>query len=71
MKEQIRQIIVNEDIKNPLSDQEIAKLVGVRRELVTLARKEMGILNSRARREQILAQRMKEILDSHETVSGA
>ncbi len=69
MKEQIRQIIANEDIKNPLSDQEIAKLVGVRRELVTLARKEMGILNSRARRERILARRMKEILDDHDSVS--
>lgn len=69
MKEQIRQIIANEDIKNPLSDQEIAKLVGARRELVTLARKEMGILNSRARREQILARRMKEILVSHDTIS--
>lgn len=69
MKEQIRQIIANEDIKNPLSDQEIAKMVGARREVVTLMRKEMGILNSRARRERILARRMKEILEANEGIS--
>jgi transcriptional regulator with AAA-type ATPase domain/transcriptional regulatory protein LevR/mannitol/fructose-specific phosphotransferase system IIA component (Ntr-type) len=69
MKEQIRQIIATEDMKNPLSDQAIAKLLGVRRELVTLTRKEMGVLNSRARRERILAKRMTEIIRENESLS--
>lgn len=69
MKEQIRQIIANEDVKNPLSDQEIAKQLGVRREVVTLTRKEMGVLNSRARRERILAKRMTEIMKKNEGLS--
>ena len=55
MKENLISLIQSEDPKNPYTDSIIAEVLHVRRDRVTLLRKEIGIPDSRERRKEILA----------------
>lgn len=67
--ETIYEIIRKEDCKNPLTDAEIGKLLGIRREQVILLRTQAGIADSRERRKKTMEQDAVEILSRNENVS--
>lgn len=69
MEERLIELINNEDDKNPYTDAKLAKLLNLRRELVTLSRQRLGIPDSRERRKEILLRTMKEILESARDIS--
>ncbi len=62
MIDQIRNCIQNEDKKNPLTDEQIAGKLGMKREQVTTLRKKNGIPDSRERRKPHLMQYLGELL---------
>lgn len=62
MKNKLAEIIKNEDPKNPYTDELLASLLHIRRDRVTLLRKEMGIADSRERRRPALMKEIREIL---------
>lgn len=57
----VKEIIYNEDFKNPLSDEEIAQKLSILRETVTNCRHELNIPNSRERRKPALIEAIKSI----------
>lgn len=59
----IKKIIKEEDLKNPYTDVEIAKLTNSSRSEVTLIRSQLEIEDSRKRRKPLLVKSIKEILD--------
>lgn len=62
MQERVRQIIAQENRKNPLTDEQIARQLGLRRDEVTLLRHHLNIPDSRKRRQALLLRDMKELL---------
>lgn len=62
MIDKIRNCINNEDRKNPLTDEQIAGKLGVKREQVTILRKKEKIPDSRERRRPYLMQYLGELL---------
>lgn len=62
-------IINTENKKNPLTDVEIAKFLGVARESITNLRKELNIANSRQRRYPYLKVATSAILKKNENIS--
>ncbi len=62
-------IINTENKKNPLTDVEIAKFLGVARESVTNLRKELNITNSRQRRYPYLKVAMSSILKKNRNIA--
>jgi len=69
MLQKIKELIKNEDKKNPLTDQEIAKQLKVRREQITSIRLERGIPDSRERRKPFIMKDMTRILKSDPGIS--
>ncbi|MDF2882657.1 MAG: system transcriptional activator [Clostridiaceae bacterium] len=57
----VKEVISNEDFKNPLSDEEIAQKLSILRETVTNCRHELNIPNSRERRKPALIEAIKSI----------
>lgn len=62
MEERIRHIIEYEDKKAPLTDEQIARQLGVRRDEVTLLRHKLQIPDSRKRRQPLLLKEMEHLL---------
>lgn len=69
MIDKIKELIEKEDKKNPLTDEELAKLLNIKREQITVLRNEEGILDSRERRRPILIKHLKEILLNNPGIS--
>ena len=57
----VKEVILSEDFKNPLSDEEIAQKLSILRETVTNCRHELSIPNSRERRKPALIEAIKSI----------
>jgi transcriptional regulator with AAA-type ATPase domain/transcriptional regulatory protein LevR len=57
----VKEVIYNEDFRNPLSDEEIAQKLSILRETVTNCRHELNIPNSRERRKPALIEAIKSI----------
>lgn len=55
MEFEMKQLISREDKRNPLTDQQLAERLSARREEVTLLRNQLGIPDSRVRRQEQLA----------------
>lgn len=70
MKDKLIRLIEEEDKKNPLTDGEVAKLLKVRREEVTLLRKELNIPDSRERRKPLLIKAINSILMSEPDITN-
>ncbi|SKC88093.1 sigma 54-interacting transcriptional regulator [Maledivibacter halophilus] len=70
MKVHLMKLIESEDKKKPYTDDQLAKILGVRRDLVTVLRGELNILNSRERCKDFLAQEIKEIVSQNPKISG-
>jgi len=62
MQERVRQIIAQEDKKNPMTDEQIARQLGLRRDEVTLLRHQLNIPDSRKRRQALLLRDLEELL---------
>ncbi|MBS4535087.1 sigma 54-interacting transcriptional regulator [Clostridium sp. D2Q-14] len=69
MEERVIQLIKNEDKKNPLSDEQIAKKLSIFRENVTTIRNKYNIQNSRERRNRLLVQDIKKLIEEHGDLS--
>ncbi|MCV2272649.1 hypothetical protein OCS97_016440 [Clostridioides difficile] len=54
MRQRIKNLIENEDKKNPLTDEAISSRLNIRREDVTFLRNELKIEDSRQRRKVVL-----------------
>lgn len=57
-----KNLIENEDKKNPLTDEAISSRLNIRREDVTFLRNELKIEDSRQRRKVVLIKAIKDIL---------
>ncbi|TYP56765.1 sigma 54-interacting transcriptional regulator [Thermosediminibacter litoriperuensis] len=60
MKERLMELIKNEDKKNPYTDEQLAAMLGARRDEVTILRGELKIPDSRERRKPHLLKAMEE-----------
>lgn len=69
MLQKIKELIENEDKKNPLTDQEIAEQLKVRREQITSIRLENDIPDSRERRKPFIVKDLSQILKSDPDIS--
>ena len=69
MEDKLIELINNEDDKNPYTDSELARLLKLRREFVTISRQKLGIPDSRERRRIILLNTLKEVLKGNERIS--
>lgn len=69
MKDKIVSLINREDKKKPYTDSEIAKILGVRREVVTNLRNSYDIPDSRDRRKRLLVLAMSDIIDKNTKIS--
>lgn len=69
MRERLFDIINKEDKKKPYTDAQLAKLMSLRREIVTGLRKNHGIPDSRERRREILTKAIKGILKNNHKIS--
>lgn len=71
MREKLQTMIADENHKQPLTDTELCKRLSVSREYITLLRKELAILDSRARKRAYICREMKEILAQKPGLGGA
>ncbi len=62
MKQELLQLIRDEDKKRPYTDDQLAENLGVRRDEITVLRNKLDIPDSRERRKPYLIQDIKEIL---------
>lgn len=62
MKERLIQLIKSEDKKNPYTDDQLAGILGARRDEVTILRGELGIPDSRERKKPYLVNALKELI---------
>lgn len=69
MLEELHRVILNEDKKKPLTDAEIAKKLGVRREQIIQLRSQAEIEDSRERRNKSIYEDAKKILLRNENIS--
>ena len=69
MIEKLHEVIRQEDCKNPLTDAEIAKIMGIRREQVIQLRLQSGIDDSRERRKKSIHKDAIKILSRNENIS--
>lgn len=67
--EEILELIQKEDKKNPLTDEEISKILGITRAEVIKLRDSLNIGDSRERRKEILENEMKKILENSPHIS--
>lgn len=65
MKEKLQKLIRKENRKNPLTDTEIARNLGVRREEATILRNNLGIADSRQRRKEGLLEVIVNLLKKY------
>ena len=70
MKDKLLEIIKNEDSRNPYTDDLLAGLLNIRRDRVTLLRKELSVPDSRKRRQPVLMRDMQEILASSPAITN-
>lgn len=70
LKERIQLLIQREDPKNPLTDEQIATQLGIRRDEVTTIRHELGIPDSRKRRYPLLQKELKALLEQYPDISN-
>ena len=57
MKNRLIQLLEAEDKKNPYTDEQLAKILNIRRDAVTVLRSELNIPDSRERRKPYLFKR--------------
>jgi len=69
MKELLNQLLATEDKKKPYTDEQLAQLLGMKREQVTGLRRQYGIADSRTRRKPVLMAALKDILQKSPHVS--
>lgn len=69
MEDKIKLIIDSEDKKNPLTDEEVSKQLGILREVVTEYRKEHNIPDSRERRKAFIIKDAMGILKTNINIS--
>lgn len=69
INDELLNIIKEEDIRNPLTDQELADILCVNREKVTNLRKELNIPNSRERGYPYLKEKINELVDINEEIN--
>lgn len=69
MESKIIEVINFEDKKNPYTDEEIAKKLGILRETVTEYRNENGIPDSRQRRKELILKDAVEIIKNNRKIS--
>lgn len=69
MEERLIRLIDKEDNKKPYTDLQLADILNLRRELITLWRQKLGIPDSRERRKNILIKTMMEIVESNRDIS--
>ena len=69
MREEINKLIMEEDKRNPWTDEELAGRLHVAREYVTQIRRELGIPDSRDRRKQCLLEAAARILQEEPDIS--
>ncbi|VIG15383.1 PTS operon transcription antiterminator [Clostridioides difficile] len=69
MRQRIKNLIENEDKKNPLTDEAISSMLNIRREDVTFLRNELKIEDSRQRRKVVLIKAIKDILKEEKTIN--
>ncbi|NMM65190.1 sigma 54-interacting transcriptional regulator [Clostridium sp. P21] len=69
MESKIIKIISSEDKKNPYTDEEIAKQLGILRKVVTEYRNENGIPDSRQRRKELILKDAVEIIKKDRNIS--
>lgn len=67
--DRLRPLIAGEDPRRPLTDREMAAALAVRRDEVTLARREAGIPDSRQRLRPRLSRELKEMLTANPNLS--
>ncbi len=70
MKDRLVKLIESEDKKNSYTDDQLAKMLGVRRDVVTVLRSELNILNSRERCKPFLVKEIKEIISEKPKISS-
>lgn len=70
MKKKLIELIEKEDKKNPYTDEQLSKLLGMRRDEITVLRGELNIPDSRERRKPYLLQEIKQILIQNENISN-
>jgi len=69
LKERLIELIENEDKKNPYTDGQIAKILGLSRGQVTTLRMEIDIPNSRERLKSVLVKEINDILSKNGNMS--
>jgi len=69
MKDRLKQLIDAEDKKNPYTDEQLAKMLNLRRDAVTILRSELGIPDSRERRKPYLLREIMKILSQSPEIS--
>ncbi|MDI3481275.1 MAG: hypothetical protein PWQ97_930 [Tepidanaerobacteraceae bacterium] len=69
IKERLVQIIKSEDKKNPYTDDQLAGMLGARRDEVTVLRGELGIPDSRERRKPFLMSALKDLITKNPNIS--
>lgn len=70
VKEKLKNLIKTEDKKNPYTDEQLAEILNLRRDAVTVLRGELNIPDSRERRKPYLTQEIKEILSKSSNISN-
>ncbi|NLZ51672.1 MAG: sigma 54-interacting transcriptional regulator [Thermoanaerobacteraceae bacterium] len=69
MKNHLKKLIEAEDKKNPYTDEQLAKMLNLRRDTVTVLRSELNIPDSRERRKPYLLKEIKEIILRNPNIS--
>jgi transcriptional regulator with AAA-type ATPase domain/transcriptional regulatory protein LevR/mannitol/fructose-specific phosphotransferase system IIA component (Ntr-type) len=69
LKEKLFRLIKEEDKKNPLTDEECARLLFLNRSEINQFRQSMGIADSRERRKPLLVKEIKKILQKNPDIS--
>jgi len=70
MKDQLKKLIEAEDRKNPYTDEQLAKMLNMRRDAVTILRSELDIPDSRERRKPYLEREIKKIISENPNISN-
>ncbi|HHY41796.1 MAG TPA: sigma 54-interacting transcriptional regulator [Thermoanaerobacterales bacterium] len=69
MKDHLKELIEGEDKKNPYTDDQLAKMLNLRRDVVTILRNELNIPDSRERRKPYLLSEVMKLLSQNPNIS--
>lgn len=69
MKNHLKKLIEAEDKKNPYTDEQLAKILNLRRDTVTVLRSNLNIPDSRERRKPYLLEEIKQIISQNPNIS--